>query len=277
MKKPAYLVILTPAPKGLKTADSLPIDYWILGKTDDSTVLADWARHLRDHYVDPSHIDSLRGNESRTDYLLNTKFPDAKVKPGPSVRAGDFVEMLVADLIEFHKSYWVPRLRWSGKVTRQDSPKGSDILGFLFAKGSIPDEQDELLVVECKARLSKDGTGDLQQAINHSAKDPIRLFESLNYLKQRFLSEKKNAEAERLERFQKLPDIPYRISYGAAAVYCNSAYSESDLIKSDATRIPGKNGEGARPHPNRNDLKLIVIVGEDLMSRVHKLYELAAT
>jgi len=43
------------------------------------------------------------------EYLLKKKFPDHKEAPGPSIRSGDFAEILVADYIEYKLGYWCPR------------------------------------------------------------------------------------------------------------------------------------------------------------------------
>lgn len=37
---------------------------------------------------------------SSAEYLNTIKFPDPKAAPGPSIRAGDFAEVLVADFLE---------------------------------------------------------------------------------------------------------------------------------------------------------------------------------
>jgi hypothetical protein len=59
----------------------------------------------------------------------------------------------------------------------------------------------------------------MQDAINDSAKDRIRIDESLNYIKQRLFETGDKNEAQKIERFQNPVDIPYREVHGAAALY----------------------------------------------------------
>jgi hypothetical protein len=53
--------------------------------------------HLRKHYCADYEIDVLRAGFGleRNEYLKTIKFPDERIRPGPSVRSGDFTEILV--------------------------------------------------------------------------------------------------------------------------------------------------------------------------------------
>jgi hypothetical protein len=53
------------------------------------------------------NLDRLRQGTglSRGEYLDQNKFPDAQGAPGPSIRSGDFAEILIADYIEFTLAY----------------------------------------------------------------------------------------------------------------------------------------------------------------------------
>jgi hypothetical protein len=42
------------------------------------------------------------------------------------------IKMLISD--QSRLGFWVPRVRWSSKVVRDESPKGSDVIGFQFHK-----------------------------------------------------------------------------------------------------------------------------------------------
>lgn len=106
----------------------------------DEAILSAWAKHFRNHYCLDSQIDALRKGtpRSRTGYLTQIKFPDAAQAPGPSIRAGDFAEVLVTDYVEFAMRLWVPRTRYDHKVARNESTKGTDIIGFKFvAEGCV--------------------------------------------------------------------------------------------------------------------------------------------
>ncbi|HEV2548725.1 MAG TPA: hypothetical protein VGU20_15395 [Stellaceae bacterium] len=203
---------------------------------------------------------------SPAEYLATVKFPDAKAPPGPSVRAGDFAEILVADFVEFVLGYWCPReLRYQDRWNRNDSTKGIDVIGFKFASESIYDPDDELFAFESKAAMSATNDNRLQNAVDDSAKDLMREAMSLNAIKQRFLERHDRASALRVQRFQDMADRPFRRLSGAAAVL-DSGVFDADVISAT----------NAGNHPNAGNLKLIVIRGVALMSLVHALYERAA-
>ena len=108
------------------------VDVWVLRHVEDDDMLSAWAMHLRNHYCLDDEIDFYRRGLglSRTDYLNNIKLPDSIKAPGPSIRAGDFSEILVSDYLQFILDYWVPRTRYGDKTVRNESTKGSDVIGF---------------------------------------------------------------------------------------------------------------------------------------------------
>ena len=236
----------------------------------DEAVLSEWARHFRQNYRLDSEIDALRAGTglSRADYLKQLVFPDT-VAPGPSVRAGDFAEILVSDYFEFTKGYVVPRTRYRYKSSPNESTKGTDLLGFMMdplPEGRSHSPEDVLLCVEVKAQFSgKLDNGKLQEAITHSAKDQIRKSISLNAAKQRLLSEKNTAHSQLVERFQNINDRPYKNVMAAAAFYCSTVFAEETVGLATT-----------EDHPAPGDVRLLVFRGSDMMKLVHHLYERAA-
>jgi Cap4 SAVED domain len=241
-------------------------------------VLSAWAKHFRNHYCSDCDIDALRASRSRKDYLEQIKFPSATSQLGPAVRAGDFGEILVADFLQWILGYTVPRVRWNTKVVRDESPKGSDVMGFRFQDATGDSPKDVLAVFESKTKFSTGAkTNRLQDAINDSAKDHIRIDESLNYIKQRLFEKGKKEEAAKVERFQNPVDNPYREVYGAAALFSHDRFQAADVSSADCQKIPAPpKGSTFKPHPNRDDLVLIVIKGADMMTLSHDLYRRAA-
>ncbi|MBS4189478.1 hypothetical protein KHA94_04500 [Bacillus sp. FJAT-49705] len=90
----------------------------------------------------------------------------------------------IGDFLEYVLEFWVPRTRYGDKTIRNESTKGSDIIGFKI----IDDKND-----------SPKG-------------------ESLNAIKQRLYFRNMLKDAERIERFQNIEDRPYKEVNGAAAV-----------------------------------------------------------
>jgi len=205
--------------KVLKTADGKPVRILELKHTNDDTVLSAWAKHFRSQYCDDSQIDALRTgmNLSRAEYLRKIKFPDRTEAPGPSIRAGDFGEVLVADYVEFALDYWLPRTRYDHKTVRNESTKGSDIIGFKIVDPDRDDPNDALALFEAKAQFTgSKPNGRLQAAVEDSAKDELRKAESLNAIKQRLLDQGRSAEVLVVERFQDPEDRPHREEFGGS-------------------------------------------------------------
>ena len=116
-----------------------------------------WAKHFRQHYCEDALLDMLRQGTglSRAEFLEQVKFPHASEAPGPSIRSGDFAEILIADYVEFKLGYWCPReLRYDMKWNRNESTKGCDVLGFKFVQPRRVSPADELFAFEAKARCA---------------------------------------------------------------------------------------------------------------------------
>lgn len=251
----------------ITTNDGKTIEVWEFQYKEDRSILSAWAKHFRNHYCLDHEIDELRDGTglNRVDYLSNIVFPDKSQAPGPSIRAGDFAEILIADYLEFILKYWVPRFRYDNKSIRNESSKGTDILGFKFIskKESI---EDILITFEVKAKLTGTEENKLQTAIEDSIKDCYtRKALSLNALKRRYIREGNHEEAKKIERFQNIADHPYTDLSGACAIFSTSLFNRVTLARADTSS-----------HPNNNQLSLLVVHGNELMPLVHELYRRAA-
>lgn len=265
---PGHLAWLVDKGKRLKTADGKPVRVMELKHATDDSVLSAWAKHFRNQYCRDDQIDDLCKNTklTRAEYLRTIKFPDESAVPGPSIRAGDFGEVFVADYLEFALEYWLPRTRYDNKAVRNESTKGTDIIGFKVVALSRDDPKDALALFEAKAQFTgATPTGRLQAAVDGSARDEIRKAESLNAIKQRFLDRGGTAEVQTVERFQNPEDRPYSEEYGAVALISSSVFSKEDVGATTTAT-----------HPHAGKLTLIVIHGSDLMALVHELYRRAA-
>ena len=252
----------------LKTADGKEVEVWEFQHHNDEDVLSAWAKHFRNHYCFDSEIDYWRKGYkcSRAEYLNTIKFPDPKAAPGPSIRAGDFGEVLVADFLEYLLGYWVPRTRYGDKTIRNESTKGTDIIGFHIVKDGNASSKDKLAIFEAKTQFSgRKAKARLQDAVDGSAKDIARKAESLNAIKQRLHGRKELGDAEKIERFQNEVDHPYKEVYGAVALFENSLFDGTLTSSTDTSS-----------HPHSGNLALIVIKGPAMMKLVHELYRRAA-
>lgn len=276
--KPPHLEWLVDTGERLTTADGKVIDVWEFRHLPDEVTLSAWAKHFRNHYCLDSDIDALRPPRSRQQYLEDIKFPSRTSTLGPSVRAGDFGEILIADYLHWLLGYWVPRVRWNAKMARDESSKGSDVIGFRVQNPAAASPDDTLAVFESKTKFSSSSTANrLQDAINGSAKDHIRIDESLNYIKQRLFEKGQTGQAKQVERFQNPVDFPYRQLFGAVALYSTDQFQSTEISAADCQKVPcTKSPTGFKPHPNHDGLALIVVRGDNMMSLVHSLYQRAA-
>lgn len=275
---PEHIKWLIDTGKRLKTIDGKEIEIWEFRHQKDEKTLSAWAKYFRNHYCLDTEIDFLRGKRSRSDYLTDIKFPSKTSKLGPGIRAGDFGEILIADYLQWLLDCWVPRVRWSSKVIRDESLKGSDVIGFRFdKKNSESSTKDVLFVFESKTKFSTSKENRLQNAVNDSAKDHIRIDESLNFIKQKLLEKRENQQAKRIERFQNPVDNPYKENYGAAAIISDEYFDEKELASTDCRKIPKPaSAKENFSHPNSESLILLVIKGLNMMELVHELYRRAA-
>jgi hypothetical protein len=254
--------------KEILSADGKQVSVWQL-TLDKRVDLSAWSKHFRQQYCLDEEIDALRQGtgRSRSEYLNQICFPDGTAKPGPSIRAADFAELIVTDFVEYVLDYWVPRGKYAEKAVRNESVKGVDILGFKMTPGAGPLPTDTLITYEVKAQLSGQAyRGGLQAAINDSGKDYLRMAESLNALKRRLLALRKQDDVLKVERFQNRTDNPFVLRSGAAAVLTESAFDEAAIGTS--TQTAG--------HTNQTNLELTIVKGVDLMDLTTALYQQAS-
>jgi len=235
----------------------------------DENVLSAWATHFRNQYCSDHEIDALRDGTrlSRADYLRAMKFPSGQSRLGPSIRAGDFAEILIADYLEYILKYHVPRTRYDRKVITDESTKGTDVIGFKVVKPGSEDPNDILTLFEVKTQFSgQKPLPRLQDAVKDSGKDELRRAESLNAIKQRHLDQRNYDFVRLVTRFQNPTDRPHRETYGAVVVVDSKLWSKDTIDCTDSSA-----------HPDPDNLSLIAIRGCDMMQLVHGLYERAAS
>ena len=250
-----------------QTSKGKKVDVFQITVPTDDDLVSSWAYHLREQYCNDDElselVDGTKYEKDKGKYLEDLVFPSG-TKPGPSIRSGDFAEVLLADYLEFTKKYWVPRNRLDHKATQDESVKGSDVIAIKFDEDGKISPKDILVVYESKAKLSKKNNNTLQDAIDHSGKDYFRLAHTLNATKRRYLQSKDQGNADKIKRFQNLEDNPYTEKAGAVAFCTSDSIDDSSFFDIDES-----------DHPHKNNLHLLVFHGTDLMKFVHKLYRKA--
>lgn len=234
---------------------------------DDLTVFEQWARHLREHYCSLEELDELREGTglSRAEFLRDMKFPNPNFGLGSATMSGDFSEILIADYIEYILNYIVPRVRYRQKFNRNTSTQGSDLIGYKVESIETNSINDEMLIVEVKARNSESNPeATLQNAVNHSAKDLVRIAESLN-ASYRMLKNYNEEEGMRLvRRFQNPTDRPHKRTFAAAAVSSDKAFSRELLKEIDTSEHPSP------------DVQLIAVHSPKFLEFIKQMYVRAA-
>lgn len=268
LDKPDHISCFTYSGKSITTSDGAEIKIWELVPPSEEIKKA-WAKSFRQNYCPDHEIDSFKEGTglSRKEYLEQLVFPDKTSKPGPSIRSGDFAELLITDYVEFVQNYWVPRTKYAEKASRNESVKGVDIVGFKCANIAMPSTGDILLTFEVKAQSTGHTYDDrLQTAINDSSKDFVRIAQTLNAAKQRLIRSDNQEKAKLVERFQNSTDRPYTYKSGAAAVLTEDVFDEESIQKNTTVS----------EHKNAANLELIIFKGADLMTLVNSIYESAA-
>lgn len=270
---PAHIAWLQDTGRRAKTPDGREVHILEVRHLEEPLILSAWAKHFREHYYLDDALDEARDGTglSRKEFLLHYAFPHFHNAPGPSIRAGDFAEILVADYFEYVLEWRVPRTRYRAKVIPNESTKGTDFLAFQISPATdLASEKystdDVLLSVEVKAQFSGSSTkARLQDAVNDSPKDTLRRAYTLNAMKQRLRLEMNQDGAALVRRFQNPVDHPFKNQYTAAAVYCESLYDETVAVNVSVAA-----------HPDQQNLNLLVLKGDQMMALVHRLYEVAA-
>ena len=271
MTRPLYTQWFKKSTDNLQTADGRDIEIWEFNHIDDADILSDWAKHFRNHYCSDTKIDRFRSGTglSRAEYLREMKFPDEKKFPGPQIRSGDFSEILLMDFFQFLQGYFVPRTRYNDKDRRNISPQGSDIIALKMNPLVVFDKEDELFIIESKAKLTgviSEQENTLQKAINDSTKkEDLRIAESLAVTKERYVNANDDVSANIVERFQNKPDHDFIKRYGAATVLTDTAYIKDVLQKTDASN-----------YSSDDKVSLYVFHGKKMMDLVSLLYKKAA-
>ncbi|EMS74333.1 hypothetical protein H318_14743 [Enterococcus durans IPLA 655] len=233
---------------------------------NDEDVLKQWAIHLRNHYCSLEELDELREGPglSRLEFLRDMKFPNPTLGLGSATMSGDFSEILIADYIEYILNYIVPRVRYRQKANRNTSTQGSDLIGYKVESIETNSINDELLIVEVKARNSESNPeATLQNAVDHSEKDIVRIAESLN-ASYRMLKNYNEYEGMRLvRRFQNPTDRPHKRTFAAASVHSDTSFSVDLLKQVDISKHP-------------EDVKLIAIHSPNFLTFIKEMYVRAA-
>lgn len=250
----------------LRTSDGKEVRIVNFNHEENTTLLKEWAIHLRKHYSSDHDLNSASASMgiSKSEYLQTIKFPGNNGGFGPATRSGDFSEILVADYLQFLMNYDIPRVRYDRRFNPDVSTPGTDILGFKIVGDSISND-DEIITCEVKATLRTRGSNSLQNAIDDSIKDfEVRLPIALNATRLRLIDRGETESARTVERFMnKTGGLPYKQITGAFLVCSDNCWIDDLVTQSSSDQ-----------HPNPNTI-FLAFKGVDLMDLANNLYEIA--
>ena len=264
MNKPRYIDWLVEE-KGLVVQGGHEVRSYRIDYTDESAVIDDWALHIRRNYIkDEDLSESARLNGLTEEQYLKTYIIPQKNEPlGATARSGDIAEIVVSDLLEFIMGYTVPRYKQMNRSGKNNSEHGTDIIGYKFYKSDkTPNERDELIATEVKAKLTSEDYDSLASAIEHSGKDEDRLARTIDYCRKKLRCQNDSKYSEEVTRFLIKPENNYKIIYCAAGISSRTAIDESITLSIDGEELKISDGQA-----------IFFIHGKKLMDLVHKVYE----
>ena len=153
----------------------------------DETALESWALHVRRHYIrdDELYEDCKAYGKPIREYLQTSCIPTHSDvdRLGPSTRSGDFAEIIISDMLQFIEGLTVPRYKQIDRTNPNSSDQGSDVIGYKVTNPNLPRNDDTLLTVEVKAKLTDpiDLAGTIAKAAKDSKKDDTQVLRSIRY------------------------------------------------------------------------------------------------
>lgn len=226
-------------------------------RTDDQ-VLDDWAIHVRRHYIRDDELDRVVAliKQPKDEYLQSVVIPST-----PQIRAGDFAEIIISDLLQFISGYEVPRYKQHGRIDRNTSEHGTDVIAYRLSSTEEPSSDDNLMLIEVKSGASSNLKTALKRAADDSGKDHARAAMTLNYYMRRSMNCGDERTAKEVARFLDKGEHTYRETLAAAAVG-GTEDAAKDLYDCTANSL-GLVGYD----------KLFLIHKKKLMDLIHAVYD----
>lgn len=240
---------------------------------DNNRLITEWARSFRLKYIsDENLLESMEdtGLQSGIEFLQSVVYPKNK-----KFRNGDFGEIIVAEYLKYIEHFWVPtlKLRYSDKATSEESVKGSDVIAIRFESDpSIASPDDLLCICEVKTGSVSSARARLQEAVNDSDKDDLRLDVAkrgsigLNAVKLKLKREERAGNGDiysyhAIARFQNPIVHPYQTQYAAAAVV-----EQKRLNRETMKKIKVKESQ------HTDSLRIIAVGVTDIQKLIDALY-----
>lgn len=264
MDRPKYIDWIV-TEEGVTLENNTPIYCYRIDYQANDEILDDWALHIRRQYESDEElsIDSTANHMNCEDYLRKYIIPQRDDILGPTVRAGDITEILIADLLEFILGYTVPRCKQRNRSGKCNSEHGTDVIAYRFSrKDKKPNDRDELIAAEVKAQLTSTDYTVIEKAISDSKKDEHRLARTIDYYRKKLRMLGNISDAKDIARFLFKPENDYQIKYIAAGISSSKQIKQTIKLSISGDEIILSSNQ-----------KVFYVHGKDLMRLTHQIYE----
>lgn len=218
------------------------------------------ARELSCCYIDPVILQQLAHNNGVTLAEQLAEFlPDQA-----HIRSGDFGEILCRQyLSENEGSPRFPVYRWRNRSNKNDSVRGTDLVGYLMPQPE-PSDDDLLYICEVKTRSSTVEPEIVQHAYRGMEKDfASRAANSLYFCQARLAQDGLAEEAQRLARYTNPHRRPYKKKLVAAVVHADALWQDAFLQV-----LPER-------HNLKADVEVLILRVGDLAGWIDQVYAAA--
>lgn len=131
---------------------------WRLDWACSDNVLDEWALHLRRHYISDDILENrVMARQTTPDQYLSLRVvPDI-----PSIRSGDFAEILISDVLQYLYGLVVPRYKQCNRKDKNASEHGNDVIAYQLKNLNGAYTLDKLFVLKLNQMLQKQAIQNL--------------------------------------------------------------------------------------------------------------------
>jgi len=176
-------------------------------------------------YIDPGILEqmAIANGMAKSDQLAAI-LPDA-----PHIRSGDFGEILSREYLrQSDGTRKFPAFRWRNRSTKNDTVRGTDLIGYTVVNAQAVSEQDVLILCEVKTRAAAVKDDIVLDALTGVKKDyASRMANSLHFYQARLIQDDLPEEAKIVGRFINPHNAPYKKQLFAVVVHADHLWEDA--------------------------------------------------
>jgi hypothetical protein len=178
-------------------------------------------------YIDPEILEQMaNANALAKSDQLAAILPDA-----PHIRSGDFGEILSREFLrQSDGTAKFPVFRWRNRSTKNDTVRGTDLIGYAIVNAQAVSEHDILILCEVKTRAATVKDDIVLDALDDVKKDyASRMANSVHFYQARLLQDNLPEEAKIIGRFINPHNAPYKKKLLAVVVHAEHLWKDAFL------------------------------------------------